>query len=86
MKNGIRNGIANWYYKNGQLKLSVLYKYSEKGDFGGLRWEVLSMFDIDGNSLEKGTLKDGNGTWKTYDKNGKLESIKSYTNGIENPK
>ena len=86
MKNGIRNGIANWYYKNGQLNKSALYKYSDKGDYTGLRWEILSMFDKEGNSLDKGTLKNGNGTWKTYDENGKFESIKSFTNGKEDLK
>lgn len=83
MKNGVRDGVTNWYYKNGQLKESVIYKYSEDERYIGLRWEVLIIFDKEGNPLEKGTLKNGNGTWKKYDDEGKLSGTSTYKNGIE---
>ena len=83
MKNGVRDGVANWYYKNGQLKQSVIYKYSEDENHTGLRWEVLIMFDKEGNPLNKGTLKNGNGTWNKYDEEGKLSGTSTFKNGIE---
>ena len=42
---------------------------------------MLTNFDKNGNSMEKGTLKDGNGTLFLYDENGKLTTIEYYKNG-----
>ena len=75
-----RNGKAQWYYTNGQLRQEATYKYSEAHKPFGLRWEILSSFDESGESREKGTLKEGNGTWISYE-NGK-KVVTEYLNGI----
>jgi len=80
-KNNSRDGRAQWYYDNGQLSEEAIYKYSAS-DYSGLRWEVIAVYDQNGNALDKGTLKDGNGTWKRYDANGVLTEIRTYQNGV----
>lgn len=75
-----RNGKAQWYFSNGQLKQEAIYKYSEAHKPFGLRWEIVSSFDESGKPLEKGTLKEGNGTWISYD-NGK-KVVTEYVNGV----
>jgi MORN repeat variant. len=81
-KNGCRYGETFWFFDNGQLEQKAIYKY-QVGNESGLRWEILEVFDINGNPLDKGTLKEGNGTWKSYDKNGNLTSTSIYKNGVK---
>lgn len=81
MKKGCRDGITTWYYKNGQVQKSAVYKYSEKLKPYGLRWEVLSTYTKDGKALNKGTLKNGTGTWIEYDEDGNRTKVYKYTNG-----
>ena len=78
-----RDGITRFYYDNGQLEESILYKYDSKNSPIGLRMEILSSFHRDGKVREKGTLKDGNGTWIQYNEKGEVENVKHFTNGIE---
>lgn len=73
-KNDKREGRINFYYENGQLKKEVVYK-------NGIPWETLSYLDVSGNPIEKGTLKDGSGTYYIYDNKGKLERVELYKNG-----
>lgn len=81
MINGCREGLTVWYYDNGQIEQSALYKY-DPSQPDGLRWEIVSSFKRDGTSREKGSLKDGNGTWLTYDEVGELKKISRFTNGL----
>jgi len=80
---GQRNGKAIWYYKNGQIKQTAVYKKDEKLNNTGLRWEILNSYDKNGNEREKGTLKDGNGTWISYDSNGSISNVSRYKGGKE---
>ncbi len=81
--NGSRNGITTWYYTNGQIKQSALYKYDENSKPYGLRWEILSSFHKDGTPRNKGTLKDGSGTWVSYDDEGNITKLTKFENGIQ---
>lgn len=80
--NYCRNGIAQWYHDNGQLEQEAVYKFSEAHKPDGLRWEIISSFDNNGQQREKGTLKNGTGTWITYDANGN-KTVNEYVNGIK---
>ncbi|PKA82014.1 antitoxin component YwqK of YwqJK toxin-antitoxin module [Ulvibacter sp. MAR_2010_11] len=79
---GKRAGKASWYYDNGQVIESAIYKYNPE-DHQGFRWEIVSSFHKDGTPRDKGTLKEGNGTWFLYGDNGKLEEVLQYKNGIQ---
>ena len=68
-------GQIEVFYENGNPKVTLFYK-------NGSLMEVNSYFDKDGNKLDKGTLKNGNGTLKEYDENGKLLNTKIYENGM----
>ncbi|ARV08240.1 hypothetical protein BTO05_00775 [Winogradskyella sp. PC-19] len=81
-KNGGRDGVTTWYYDTGQIEESVLYKFDSSEPYG-LRMEIISSFDIKGKERRKGTLKNGNGTWISYDENGKVSHITEYKNGIK---
>jgi len=77
---GSRNGETTWYYTNGKIKEKVIYRYSEES-YKGLRWEIIASFDKKGNKREKGTLKDGNGTWINYNEKDEVDYISTYKNG-----
>lgn len=81
MINGVRNGLATWYFKNGNIQQQALYA-PRGNDYQGLRMEIIQVNDINDEPLDKGTLKNGNGTWKSYDANGKLTEVNTYKNGI----
>ncbi|MFN0291269.1 WG repeat-containing protein [Pedobacter helvus] len=79
-QNGHRSGTNIQYHGNGKIKLRALYKYTPNDPFG-LRWEIIEVNDFNGTPLEKGTLKNGNGTWISYHDNGKPNLITTYQNG-----
>lgn len=79
-QNGFRSGISIWYHTNGKIKQKALYKY-DANDVYGLRWEIIEVNDYNGKPLPKGTLKNGNGTWISYDDNDKPTVITTYQNG-----
>lgn len=79
--NGVRNGLATWYFENGNIKKQALYA-SGGNNYEGLRMEIIQVNDVNGEPLDKGTLKNGNGTWKSYDANGKLTGVNTYKDGI----
>lgn len=81
IKNGSRDGIATWYYDNGQIEQAVMYQYDDKSTPIGKRIEILSSFHKDGRVREKGTLKNGNGTWITYNDKGEISEVVTYKNG-----
>lgn len=79
-QNGSRSGISIRFHKNGKIKQKALYKY-DPNDVYGLRWEIIEINDSNGKPLPKGTLKNGNGTWISYDDNDKPTIITTYQNG-----
>lgn len=72
-KNDKKDGEWKYHYANGQIKKVQLM------DEGKLM-EVLSYFDSKGDSLDKGTLKNGNGTVKNYNSEG-IVTVVEYVNG-----
>lgn len=72
--NGRREGIIEIFHSNGTIWTTRIYKDDRP-------WTVLSNFNSDGEMMEKGTLKDGEGTLYLYDENGKLEYIETYSKG-----
>jgi len=78
---GSRDGETTWYYTNGRIKEKVIYRRSDES-YNGLRWEITASFDKDGNKRDKGTLKNGNGTWINYDENDQVDYISNYKEGV----
>lgn len=82
-QNGHRAGVGVWYHPNKttlQVRQRALYKY-DANDVNGLRWEIIEINDYNGKPLPKGTLKNGNGTWISYDDYDKPTIITTYQNG-----
>lgn len=72
--NGVINGEFKQLYPNGNVKLRL--------DFlNGRIWNVIEMRDINGNSLDSGSLKNGNGTLISYDDNGNLQQVQNIVDG-----
>ncbi len=63
------------YYNNGQLAFKILFKDS-------LLYTAICAYSIEGDKLDVGTLKDGNGIFNCFYSNGKLKSSYSYENSI----
>jgi len=74
--NNTKFTLHKYYHNNGQLWTERLYK-------GDKHWSVLSNYDRDGNKKDPGTLKNGNGTLKTYDDTGNLTKTFTYVDGEE---
>ena len=75
-KLGKLNGSEKIYHSNGQL-------WTERILADGKPWQVVSNFDSTGKPMDAGTLKEGYGTIKLYDKNGNLLETRSYKEGLE---
>jgi antitoxin component YwqK of YwqJK toxin-antitoxin module len=73
-QHGQAHGRYQYYYESGQIWIEKEYK-------DNLLWNVSFSYDSAGKSLDKGTLKDGNGTVRYYDEKGKLYSIEYYEKG-----
>jgi len=71
LKDGKYEGLMTFYHKNGQLWSERIYK-------NGIPFTVLSNYDIDGNPIEKGDLKEGNGKLYIYNPDGTLNKIEEY--------
>ena len=71
---GNEDGKTVYYFDNGQV-------WSERMYVRGKLWNVLSSFDKKGSPLDKGTIKDGNGTFYIYDENGRLSETEYYREG-----
>ena len=65
-KDGNKEGLATWYYPNGNIRTAVIYKKTSSNPSQELIWEVVESNDPEGTSINKGTLKNGNGTWTYY--------------------
>jgi len=68
-----KDGEWTYYFDNGQIKKVQLW------DDGNLM-EVISYVDNKGVALDKGTLKNGNGTVKEYNSEGEVTAVE-YANG-----
>lgn len=71
---GKRNGINTDYWKNGKIKSELIYRDDKP-------WTVVSAFDSSGNSLDKGSLTDGCGSFLIYNEKGILVKTGNYKNG-----
>ncbi len=70
------NGVSKRFFVNGQLHREVIYTE-------GKLMNVKSFYTLKGEKIDFGSLKDGNGTFKSYDlKTGKIETVHTVTNGI----
>ncbi len=72
--NGKEDSLQTIYFDNGQIWTQRIYK-------NGKPWSVISNYDSLGHPLEKGSLKDGNGTLYLYDEKAVLIKIEHYKNG-----
>lgn len=72
-KNGMYDGMMLFFHQNGKLWSERLYK-------NGIPYTVISNFNVDGIPVEKGTLKEGNGTLYIYSHAGSLLRIEQYQN------
>jgi antitoxin component YwqK of YwqJK toxin-antitoxin module len=72
-----KNGMGFYYYKNNQLQKILVYK-------NDLLYNCTEQYDLSGNLLPNGTLKDGNGTFIVYDENGLKKSTIHYKKGKVN--
>ena len=73
-KNNELNGLVKSFFTNGKPKYEVIYK-------SGLLWEVNFIYDNEGNKLDSGSFKDGNGILKVYYDDGKLKDMGLVKNG-----
>jgi antitoxin component YwqK of YwqJK toxin-antitoxin module len=82
-KNGITEGVCKYYYKNGIVK--YILEYGEADSRYGISklLNVMELNDSNGNALDKGTLKDGNGTYYEYNDKGKLLRTFDVIDGVK---
>ena len=71
----VEKRIWKAYYHNGRLACKVEYH-------NGKLMNVISYFDKNGNILDKGSIKDGNGILKEYDENGRLIKETIFNKGV----
>ncbi|MCW3085526.1 MAG: hypothetical protein JWP12_2892 [Bacteroidetes bacterium] len=76
MKNGKKHGITTFYHKN--VKPWACWEYKDD-----VPWTVHYNHDSKGKELEKGTLKEGNGTLYSYKESGTLTKVYHYENGMQ---
>jgi len=76
LKDNKYEGVATFYHKNGTLWGERIYKDDRP-------FTVLSNYNRYGDIVEKGTLRNGNGTLYIYKHNGNLKTIEIYKDGIK---
>lgn len=72
-KDGKSHGMMLFYHQNGRLWSERIYRNE-------IPFTVVSNYNSYGNPVEKGTLKDGNGTSYIYHSNRSLLKIEEYNN------
>lgn len=75
-KNGKADGLYRFYHPNGQLWVEKIYQQN-------LLVNVTKLLDSEGNALEVGDFKNGNGKLNFYNSEGKVYAIKTYQNGVK---
>jgi hypothetical protein len=73
--NDKREGVQLIYWNNSHLHLKIMYTESKP-------MTILRSYDKNGNDLDSGTLKDGDGTLKGFDENGKVTEVEYYEKGV----
>lgn len=73
-KMGTEHGSYKYYHENGQL-------WTEKIHVEGLLMSATTFSDT-GEQIENGTLENGNGTLKHFQKSGELYLIETYEDGV----
>lgn len=76
-KNGILDGKSSYFYSNGKIKGSVIFK-------GNKLIQVIEYYDNNGNKLDFGKLINGNGYLKLYRDNGEIEEEGPMKDGFRN--
>lgn len=77
----VRHGISKWWYDNGQLEDVIEYKQNPDNPEREIRWTVHESYYRDGRPRDRGTLKNGTGSFITYDNVGN-KSVFHYVNGV----
>lgn len=74
--NGLKNGLFEWFYDNGNICYSVTYKYGERNG-------CYTEFHLNGNLKWKGIFRNDNydGEWTEYDSNGDFIQTLTYKSG-----
>ncbi|MEY8847807.1 toxin-antitoxin system YwqK family antitoxin [Psychroserpens sp. XS_ASV72] len=80
---GILKGLCKHYYKNGIVKYVLEYGDSDSKYGLGKLLNVIELNDINGNPLDKGTLKDGNGIYHEYDDKGNIRRTFDVVDGVK---
>jgi len=70
-----RNGIQKVWHDNGQIWIEEEYD-------NGKLMNILYLYDSEGNTLNYGSLKNGNGYINRYDENNNITKKISYKNGV----
>ena len=65
-----------YYHTNGKIWSELYFK-------NGLFWKVISNYNSRGEKVERGTLKDGNGSRYIYNDEGVLLYIETFKNGVQ---
>ena len=73
---GKKNGVQYYYHKNGQLWTEQIFN-------NDLLLNIKANYTQNGKLRDKGTIKDGNGTVKLYNEEGKVRTIITYKNGLK---
>jgi TonB family protein len=76
MKGENRDSIYKFYYDNGNLWEHIIYK-------NGNEYNVIAYNDVNGKAINCCTLKDGTGSMRFYDKEGRLAEENNYKNSVE---
>ncbi len=71
---GAMNGEFQQFYPSGQIKMTLTFQ-------NGLLWNMIEMKDVNGNKLDGGSLKNGTGTFISYDDNGTLQQVQNVVDG-----
>lgn len=71
LKDGQQEGLTIFYHANGELWSERIYK-------NGVPFTVISNYNLYGDVVEKGTLKNGNGSLYIYKSDGSCACIEQY--------
>jgi antitoxin component YwqK of YwqJK toxin-antitoxin module len=74
--NDLLNGHYTRYNNDGKIQINIEYK-------AGIPYTVIALNDNLNHPLDPGTLKDGTGALKYYDKDNRLERLETYKNGVK---
>lgn len=73
-ENDKREGMQLFHWDNGQLSTKIEYHK-------GMPISILECYDRNGATIDCGTLKEGTGTWISYDDQNRVTEIEHYKDG-----